>query len=89
MTTALTLAHSMASSAWSLAPVDARVRVEFSLPPRPTRRLRPPFPVVAVAVVARVVVVVKVIVVIILRAPAVTLCGASSVSQSVSHLVSL
>jgi len=72
MTTALTLAHSMASSAWSLAPVDARVRVEFSLPPRPTRRLRPPFPVVAVAVVARVVVVVvvvKVIVVIILRAP--------------------
>ena len=69
MTTALTLAHSMASSAWSLAPVDARVRVEFSLPPRPTRRPRPPFPVVAAAVVARVVVVVKVIVVIILRAP--------------------
>ena len=68
MTTALTLAHSMASSAWSLAPVDARVRVEFSLPPRPTRRPRPPFPVVAAAVVARVVVVVKVIV-IILRAP--------------------
>ena len=67
MTTALTLAHSMASSAWSLAPVDARVRVEFSLPPRPTRRPRPPFPVV-VAVVARVVVV-KVVVVIILRAP--------------------
>ena len=67
MTTALTLAHSMASSAWSLAPVDARVRVEFSLPPRPTRRPRPPFPVVVA--VARVVVVVKVIVVIILRAP--------------------
>ena len=69
MTTALTLAHSMASSAWSLAPVDARVRVEFSLPPRPTRRPRPPFPAVVAAVVARVVVVVKVIVVIILRAP--------------------
>jgi len=69
MTTALTLAHSMASSAWSLAPVDARVRVEFSLPPRPTRRPRPPFPVV-VAVVARVVVVKVVkVVVIILRAP--------------------
>jgi len=63
MTTALTLAHSMASSAWSLAPVDARVRVEFSLPPRPTRRPRPPFPVVVAVAVA-----VKVIV-IILRAP--------------------
>jgi len=87
MTTALTLAHSMASSAWSLAPVDARVRVEFSLPPRPTRRPRPPFPAVAAAVVARVVVVVKVIVVIILRAPAVTLCGTSSVSQSVTQSV--
>ncbi len=87
MTTALTLAHSMASSAWSLAPVDARVRVEFSLPPRPTRRLRPPFPVVVVAVVARVVVVVvvKVVKVIILRAPAVTLCGTSSVTLSVTQ----
>ena len=87
MTTALTLAHSMASSAWSLAPVDARVRVEFSLPPRPTRRLRPPFPVVAAAVVARVVVVVKVIVVIIFARPRQSPCVGRRVS--VSHLVSL